>query len=84
MVAVEEAPACPGCWVARVLPIAVDLGVTVLVYLLARPEKAGLRAFQYACTPIAVCVSAVHGQMEPLCLLLALGAFVALRRGPAP
>jgi hypothetical protein len=39
----------------------------------------GLRAFQYACTPIAVFVSAVHGQMEPLCLLLALGAFAALR-----
>jgi hypothetical protein len=84
MVAVEESTGLPWLWVARVLPITFDLGVTGLVYLLARPEKAGLRAFQYACTPIAIFVSAVHGQMEPLCLLFAVGAFVALRRGPAP
>jgi hypothetical protein len=84
MVAVEESTGLPWLWVARVLPITFDLGVTGLVYLLARPEKAGLRAFQYACTPIAIFVSAVHGQMEPLCLLFAVGAFLALRRGPAP
>ena len=60
----EESTGLPWLWVARVLPITFDLGVTGLVYLLARPEKAGLRAFQYACTPIAIFVSAVHGQME--------------------
>jgi hypothetical protein len=84
MVAVEESTGLPWLWVVRVLPITFDLGVTALVYLLAGPEKGGLRAFQYACTPIAIFVSAVHGQMEPLCLLFGVGAFVALRRGPAP
>jgi hypothetical protein len=85
MVGVEEATELPWLWVSRMLPIAFDLGVTALVALLARPDKGGLRAFQYACTPIAIFVSAVHGQMEPLCLLFAVGAFVALRRGaPRP
>ena len=79
MVAVEHATGLSWLWVSRILPIAADLGVVVLVYLLAGREKGGLRAFQYACTPIAVVVSAVHGQMEPLCLLFALGAFLALR-----
>jgi hypothetical protein len=78
-VAVEQLTGLPWLWVSRVLPVIADLGVVALVYTLAGREMGGLRAFQYACTPIAVFVSAVHGQMEPLCLLLALGAFAALR-----
>jgi hypothetical protein len=79
MVAVQDLTGLPWLWVSRVLPIVFDLGVVALVYALAGREKGGLRAFQYACTPIAIFVSAVHGQMEPLCLLFALGAFLALR-----
>ena len=84
MVATGEFTGLPWLWVSRMLPIGFDLGVVVLVYLLAGKEKGGLRAFQYGCTPIAIFVSAAHGQMEPLCLLLALGAFVAIRRKEAP
>ena len=69
----------PWVVVARIPAIVADLGVVAVVYALADKEKAGLRAFQYACTPIAIIVSAVHGQMESLCLLLSLGAFLALR-----
>jgi hypothetical protein len=82
MVTIEELTGLPWLSVSRVLPIVCDLGVVVVVYALADEEKRGLRAFQYACTPIAIFVSAVHGQMEPLCLLLALTAFLALRRFP--
>jgi|tagenome__1003787_1003787.scaffolds.fasta_scaffold20964145_5 hypothetical protein len=78
-VGLEHATGLPWLWLARIVPIAADLGVVVLVYRLAGREKGGQRAFQYACTPITVFVSAVHGQMEPLCLLFALGAFLALR-----
>ncbi|MGY1805772.1 glycosyltransferase 87 family protein [Blastococcus sp. SYSU D00669] len=67
---------------ARIPAIASDIGVVVLVHLLADRENAGRRAFQYACTPIVILVCAVHGQMEPLCLLLALGAFLALKNRP--
>jgi hypothetical protein len=78
-VAIEHATGLPWLWVSRFFPIVFDLGVVALVYVLGGKEKGGLRAFQYACTPIAVFVSAVHGQMEPLCLLFALSAFLALR-----
>lgn len=78
-VAVEQLTGLPWLWVSRVLPMVADLGVVALVFTLTGGEKRGLRAFQYACTPIVIFVSAVHGQMEPLCLLFALGAFLALR-----
>jgi len=81
-VSVQELTGLPWVVVARIPAIVSDLGVVAVVHALADKEKAGLRAFQYACTPIAVLVSAVHGQMEPLCLLLALGAFLALRSRP--
>jgi hypothetical protein len=81
-VSVQELTGLPWVVVARIPAIGFDLGVVAVVHALADKEKAGLRALQYACTPIAVLVSAVHGQMEPLCLLLALGAFLALRSRP--
>ena len=79
---VQELTGLPWVAVARIPAIVFDLGVVAMVYALADKQKAGLRAFQYACIPIAVLVSAVHGQMESLCLLLALGAFLALRSHP--
>jgi len=62
--------------VSRIGPIFFDLGVALLVGRLATRRE----AFQYACFPLPVLVSAVHGQMEPLCLLFAVGAFVLIRR----
>ena len=49
----------------------------------AAGERAALRRFQYACNPLAILVSSVHGQAEPACFLFILGAFViVLRAGP--
>jgi hypothetical protein len=62
--------------VSRIGPIFFDLGVALLVGRLATRRE----AFQYACFPLPVLVSAVHGQMEPLCLLFAVGAFTVLHR----
>jgi hypothetical protein len=64
-----------------------DLGVVVLVGAVAGAgaggERAALRRFQYACNPLAILVSSVHGQAEPACFLFILGAFViVLRAGP--
>lgn len=83
-VVAEQVTGLPWLWVSRFLPIVFDLGVVASVGALAGRDKGGLRAFQYACTPIAIFVSAVHGQMEPLCLLFALGAFLALRSRAGP
>ena len=71
--------------IARIPAILCDVGVVVLVGVVARAagERAALRRFQYACSPLAILVSSVHGQAEPACLLLSLAAFaVILRAAP--
>jgi Glycosyltransferase family 87 len=71
--------------IARIPAILADLGVVVLVGVLAGAagERAALRRFQYACSPLAILVSSAHGQAEPFCFLFALGAFaLILRAGP--
>lgn len=71
--------------VARIPAILCDVGVVVLVGVLARAagERAALRRFQYACNPLAILVSSVHGQAEPACFLFSLAAFaVIMRTGP--
>lgn len=70
---------------ARAPSILSDLGVVALVGTVtaAAGGRAELRRFQYACNPLPILVSAVHGQVEPACLLFSLAAFaVVLRRGP--
>ena len=69
----------------RVPSILSDLGVVVLVGTVAGAvgESAALRRFQYACNPLAILVCAVHGQVDPACLLFSFAAFaVVLRAGP--
>ena len=71
--------------IARIPAILCDVGVVVLVGALARAagERAALRRFQYACNPLAILVSSVHGQAEPFCFLFALGALaIILQAGP--
>ncbi|GAC1411175.1 MAG: hypothetical protein NVSMB57_05640 [Actinomycetota bacterium] len=63
----------------RVLPVVADLGVVALIGGLARKDGA-LRSFQYACNPITLLVASVHGQVEPIALVFAVGGFVAARR----
>ncbi len=77
----------PLSWVviARIPAIMFDLGVVVLVGTVAGTagERPALRRFQYACNPLAILVSGLHGQMEPACLLFSLAAFaIVLRAGP--
>jgi hypothetical protein len=70
---------------ARLPSILSDLGVVALVGTVTRAVggRAELRRFQYACNPLPILVCAVHGQVEPACLLFSLAAFaVVLRAGP--
>ena len=69
----------------RIPTIVSDLGVVVLVGTVAAAvgQPAALRRFQYACNPLAILVCALHGQVEPACLLFSFAAFaVVLRAGP--
>ena len=71
--------------IARIPAILSDLGVVVLVGVLAHAagERAALRRFQYACSPLPILVSGVHGQAESFCFLFSLGALaLILRAGP--
>ena len=71
--------------IARIPAILCDVGVVVVVGALAGAagERAALRRFQYACNPLAILVSSVHGQAEPFCFLFALGALaIILQAGP--
>ena len=68
----------------RLPAIACDVGVVVMVGKVAEAvsQPAALRRFQYACNPLPILISAVHGQVEPACILFSLAAFVVvLRRG---
>ncbi len=67
---------------ARIPSIVCDLGVVVLVGKAAGAagERAELRRFQYACNPLAILVSAVHGQVDPACLLFSFAAFALVLR----
>ena len=64
--------------IGRVVPIAADLVLTVLVGRLA-PERGALRRFQWACNPLAIMVCALHGQLEPIALAFGVGALVVAR-----
>jgi hypothetical protein len=69
---------------SKLVPIAADTVVAALVGNLAGPDrKPQLRRFQYACNPVAILVCAVHGQVEPVCLMFAAAALLVARRHPA-
>ena len=72
--------------IARIPEILCDLGVVVVVGKLVTAsggsrDQAALRRFQYACSPIAIMVSAIHGQLEPACLLLTFAGLVVVLNG---
>ncbi|GAA0999195.1 hypothetical protein GCM10009555_099900 [Acrocarpospora macrocephala] len=65
----------------RLVTVVADLILIPLVGRLAGGAKANLRAFQYACNPLAILVASVHGQVEPVSLVFAVAAYV-VARGP--
>lgn len=62
----------------RLITVAADVALIVLVGRLAGGQEA-LRRFQYACNPIALMVSVIHAQVEPVALAFLVGAYVAAR-----
>lgn len=64
----------------RIVPILADLALIPLVGRLAT-ERRQLRAFQYACAPLGVMISAIHGQFPPLSLLFGVAALLVARAG---
>ncbi|WP_433253604.1 hypothetical protein ACQPYK_10505 [Streptosporangium sp. CA-135522] len=65
----------------RLVTVVADIALIPLVGKLAGGPTASLRAFQYACNPLAILVACVHGQVEPVALVFGVAAFV-VARGP--
>ncbi|SDJ96492.1 hypothetical protein [Nonomuraea jiangxiensis] len=68
--------------VGRIVPVLADLALIPLVAKLA-DERRALRAFQYACVPLGIMVSGIHGQFPPITLAFGVAALVAARAGRA-
>ncbi|MQY05101.1 glycosyltransferase 87 family protein [Actinomadura macrotermitis] len=70
-------------WVVagRLCTILADVALIVLVGRLARPEWRAQAAFWYACSPLALMVSVLHGQIQAVALAFLAGAFLAARAG---
>ena len=70
----------------RILPVLADLALIPLVARLSAdpsPEVRARRGFQYACAPVVLGVSALHGQFGPITLVLGVAALLAARNGRA-
>jgi hypothetical protein len=74
--------------VARLAPVIADLALIPLTGRLAAAgtdeaaaRRRALCGFQYACMPIAVMVSSIHGQFAPITLGLGVAALLAARGG---
>ncbi|MBG0812842.1 hypothetical protein [Planomonospora sp. ID82291] len=71
----------PWEWGGRLVTVVADIILIPLVGRLAGGPAASLRAFQYACNPLAILIASVHGQVEPVALVFGVAAFV-VARGP--
>lgn len=74
--------------VARLVPVIADFALIPLTGRLVAPgddeaaaRRRALCAFQYACMPLAVMVSSIHGQFAPITLGLGVAALLAGRGG---
>lgn len=63
----------------KLVPVAADAGIVALLFLWAGRRP----AWAYALHPVAVLVTAVHGQFDSLMLLFLLAALAAAERGRA-
>jgi len=72
-------------WViaGRLVTTIADVGIIVLVGRLAGPERGRQASFLYACSPIAVMVASLHGQVESIALVFLVAAYLAGRSGRA-
>jgi hypothetical protein len=68
-------------YASKLLPVACDLATIALVGRLVRPEEHRRNAqLLYALSPVAIFVSAWHGQLEPIAITLGLSALLLARR----
>lgn len=65
---------------SKVAPISADLITVFLIGLLVDRERAANTRLLYALSPLALLITAFHGQVEPVSVALGLGALVLARQ----
>jgi hypothetical protein len=65
---------------SKLLPVACDVVTIGLVGFFARPSARDNARLLYALSPLAILVSAWHGQIEPIAIMLGLSALLLARR----
>lgn len=63
----------------RICTVLADIVIIVLVGRLAGKKYGPTARWQYACNPIALMVSVIHGQVEPVALVFLIGAYLLAR-----
>ena len=77
--ALEVKTGLPWQVAGKLLPVVCDVATIALVGLLARPAVRGNARLLYALCPVAILVSAWHGQIEPIAIALGLSALLLVR-----
>lgn len=65
----------------RLVTVAADIALIPLVGRLAGDRNQPAARFAYACSPIALMVAVIHGQVEPVALMFLVAAYLAARSG---
>jgi hypothetical protein len=65
---------------SKLLPVVCDVVTIGLVGFFARPSARDNARLLYALSPLAILVSAWHGQIEPIAIMLGLSALLLARR----
>ncbi|QNK82761.1 glycosyltransferase family 87 protein [Nakamurella sp. PAMC28650] len=76
--AAELRTGLPWVYAVKIVPIIADCVIVWIVSRLASSDGRN-RALQYAFNPLSLLVVALHGQVEPIALALALGGVLVLR-----
>jgi hypothetical protein len=80
LLAVEFKIGWPWQVAVKLLPVACDVATIGLVGFFARPSAQDNARFLYALNPLALLVSAWHGQIEPIAIMLGLSALLLARK----
>lgn len=81
--AIALATGLPWVVAGRLCTVIADLVLIVLIGKLAGPRREAQARFFYACSPLALMVSVLHGQLESIALAFLLGSYLCARAAGA-
>jgi hypothetical protein len=80
LLAAEAKTGLPWQVAGKLLPVACDVATIGLLGFFAQPSARGNARLIYAVNPLAILVSAWHGQIEPIAIALGLSALLLARQ----